>query len=306
MPSHASRPTPQVTLARAADWLRTAVELQEPEAVDRAPSAVVVVVDRAGTGGGGGGSAATGGGGGGSNATGGGGVADAGAIWRPDAGTTWQWQLIGTIDTTVAAQMFDIDLFDAPQVTIDTLHGKGIAVICYFSAGSSENWRPDFSQFPDAGMGNGLDGWPGERWLDTRNATVRSIMEARLDLARTKHCDGVEPDNVDAYENDPGFPLTAATQLDYDGFLATQAHARGLSVGLKNDVDQATILEPQFDWTLNEQCHQYDECDTLSAFVAARKAVFNCEYQSTCPAHTPGFSTILKGMDLDAPRTVCP
>jgi hypothetical protein len=229
-----------------------------------------------------------------------------GGVWHPAPGTTWQWQLTGTIDTTVSAQMFDIDLFDAPQVVIDTLHGKGSVVICYLSAGTYENWRPDIAQFPAAVRGNAVSGWPGEQWLDTRSATVRSIMETRMDLAVSKHCDGIEPDNVDGYTNNPGFPLTAATQLDYNQFLASAAHARGLSVGLKNDVDQAATLQPTFDWALDEECSKYSECNTLASFVAAGKAVFHTEYTKTCPAAVPGFSTILKSLNLDAPRTVCP
>ena len=32
-------------------------------------------------------------------------------------------------------------------------------------------------------MGAPLSGWAGERWLDTRSANVRRIMQARMDLA---------------------------------------------------------------------------------------------------------------------------
>ncbi len=236
-----------------------------------------------------------------------------GSIWQPAPGTTWQWQLTGTIDTSVDAAMFDIDLFEAPQTTIDTLHGASRKVICYFSAGSYESFRSDASAFPTAARGNELVGWPGELWLDTRDATVRNIMRARLDLAITKHCDGVEPDNVDGYANNSGFPLTTATQLDYNRFLAAEAHARGLSVGLKNDLDQVVDLVANFDWALNEECYQYTECSTLTPFISASKAVFHVEYgdaslaTTVCPTTTGlGFSTLIKHLDLDAFRVVCP
>lgn len=228
-----------------------------------------------------------------------------GTIWRPVPRTTWQWQLTGTIDTSVNAAMYDIDLVDAPQSTIDALHAAGRIVICYFSAGSYEQWRSDAMAFPTAALGNTLDGWPDERWLDTRDAGVRNVMRTRLDLAKSKRCDGVEPDNVDGYTNDPGFPLTSATQIDYNKFLAAEAHARGLSIGLKNDLDQVKALEPFFDWALNEQCAQYKECNMLSPFVAANKAVFQTEYSKSCPSLTPGHSIILKSLNLNAPRTVC-
>lgn len=234
---------------------------------------------------------------------------DAGAsssVWLPPPNISWQWQLTGTIDLTVAAAVFDIDLFESKQTDIDALHGQGKRVICYFSAGTYENWRPDASAFPASALGSGVAGWPGENWLDTRDATVRGIMQARLDLAVQKKCDGVEPDNVDGYLNSPGFPLTATTQLDFNRFIAGEAHRRNLSVGLKNDVDQVADLEPDFDWALNEECSKYSECGTLAPFTSAGKAVLHCEYTSSCPAAVPGFSTILKKLGLDSWRVVCP
>jgi hypothetical protein len=93
-------------------------------------------------------------------------------------------------------------------------------------------------------------------------------MELRLDLAVEKRCDGVEPDNVDAYDgNDPGFPLTYEDQIDYNTFLAAEAHSRGLSVGLKNDLAQVEDLLDLFDWALNEECFQWDECGDLQPFI---------------------------------------
>ena len=145
---------------------------------------------------------------------------------------------------------------------IETLHQDGRSVICYFSAGSYEDWRPDEADFPASVRGKPLDNWPGESWLDIRQIdTLSPIMGARLDLAVQKGCDGVEPDNVDGYSNDTGFPLTAAHQLAYNIWLAEEAHARGLSIGLKNDLDQIPELLPYFDWALNEQCFEYEECD---------------------------------------------
>jgi len=202
------------------------------------------------------------------------------ARWMPSVNDTWQLQLQGTINTSYNAAVFDIDLFDTPQATISALKAQGKRVVCYFSAGSSENWRPDFSKFKAADMGNALDGWAGERWLDTRSANVRAVMTARMDLAKSKGCDGVDPDNVDGYTNKPGFPLTAATQLDYNRFLATQAHARGLAVGLKNSVAQLSDLASAFDFAVNEQCFQYNECSGYSAFTVQGKPVFNVEYQT--------------------------
>jgi hypothetical protein len=70
--------------------------------------------------------------------------------WQPTPGTSWQIQLQGSINTNYQVQMYNIDLYDTPQSVIDTLHRRGVKVICYFSAGTFEDWRSDASAFPPA------------------------------------------------------------------------------------------------------------------------------------------------------------
>ncbi|MGC4118301.1 MAG: endo alpha-1,4 polygalactosaminidase [Myxococcales bacterium] len=236
------------------------------------------------------------------------------SLWKPAPGTSWQWQLQGTIDTSFDVAMYDVDLFETPQATIDALHAAGRTVICYFSAGSYEDFRSDKGDFPAPVIGKAMDGWAGESWLDVSNAALQPVMKARLDLAAQKRCDGVEPDNMDGYQNDTGFSLTAADQLAYNRFIASEAHARGLSVGLKNDIDQLDDLVADFDWALNEECVKYDECEGYTtSFIAANKAVFHVEYgtaslaDAVCPKTQPlRFSTLIKKLGLDAWRVACP
>ena len=238
-------------------------------------------------------------------------------VWCPAPGTSWQWQLSGGLDTSVDVAMYDIDLFDNDARQISELQSQGRVVVCYFSAGSHEDWRPDADQFPPAAIGDPLDGWPGERWLDVRDPGVRDILAARLDLAVEKGCDAVEPDNVDGYANETGFPLTPDDQLDFNRWLADAAHERALSIGLKNDLDQVEALLDHFDWALNEECMAFEECDLLAPFIDAGKPVFHVEYvddpaqgpdlaAEVCPdALARGFSTLIKGWDLDAWRIAC-
>lgn len=203
-----------------------------------------------------------------------------GLNWVPQLDATWQWQLTGDINDTYDVDVYDIDLFDTSAATIRDLQAQGRHVVCYFSAGSSEDWRDDFSDFTETDMGSPLDGWAGERWLDTRSENVRTIMAGRLQIAAQKGCDGVEPDNVDGYQNDPGHPLTAQTQLNYSRFLANSAHELGLAIGLKNDVDNVAALAAVFDFAVNEECHEYEECDVYRAFTRLGKPVFNAEYET--------------------------
>lgn len=223
-------------------------------------------------------------------------------------GMTWQWQLQDAVDTSYDVDIYDIDLFDTPVDQIVALRDDGRIVICYFSAGSFEGWRDDAATFPDTAIGNTLYGWDDERWLDVRDPGVRAAMADRLELAKTKGCDGVEPDNVTAKNNDTGFAITADDQLDYNRFLAEAAHELGLVIGLKNDLDQIPDLVEHFDFAVNEQCFQYDECDWYDAFIDAGKPVLNAEYDDAyvqdpaalcAQASEAGVSTLILDVELD-------
>ncbi len=232
------------------------------------------------------------------------------ALWHPAVGTTWQWQLSGTLDTSVAAQVYDVDGFETSAAQVATLHQAGRHVICYIDVGSWENWRPDAGRFPAVVLGKS-NGWPGERWLDIRRWDIlQPILFDRMSMCATKGFDGVEPDNVDGYENSTGFPLKAADQITFNNRVAALVHEFGLSVALKNDVDQAATLQPNFDYSVDEECVKYDECDGLSVFIRAGKPVFHVEYALTlsqfCGVTRPlHFSSMRKHLDLDAWRQPC-
>lgn len=204
-------------------------------------------------------------------------------------GTTWQlraWCGPGdkcfnqSVDGKI---MVDVDLFNTPAAQIADL-AKTHVVICYFSAGSYENGRPDSSSFPSAVKGLKMQGWD-EIWLDIRNlALIQPIMSKRIALAQTKGCHGVEPDNVDCWANKCVSGISAENakmaqaQLVYNKWLAAEAHKNGLSIGLKNDLDQVDDLVSSYDFAINEECFINDECDSLQPFINSGKAVFNTEY----------------------------
>jgi len=201
--------------------------------------------------------------------------------YKPTQNITWQWQLQDKLNSSYKVDLYDVDLFDTNISTILKLQENGSKVICYFSAGSYENYREDKDKFPLSVIGNDLDGWEGEKWLDISNlGLLRPIMLKRLDLAKQKGCDGVEPDNVDGYTNDTGFYLTKEDQITYNKFLASNAHERGLSIALKNAVDIIFELEPYFDFALNEQCNYYNECSQYTPFIKSKKPILNAEYSS--------------------------
>lgn len=247
------------------------------------------------------------------------------SVWQPRVGATWNYQIDGPLPAnhTGTYDVWDIDLFENDINTIASLQKEGSQVICYFSAGSYEEWRPDASDFSQTDMGKNLSGWPGESWLNVSSPNVRKIMAARLDMAVEKSCDGVDPDNMDGYNNDNGLNLTQQDAIDYMNFLAHAAHQRGLSIGLKNAGEIVPHVVDAVQWSVNEACAVYDECATFDPFVQMSKPVFHVEYpkgadvnnnhavstskkKSICDA--PGsthFSTIIKNSNLDGWIEVC-
>lgn len=235
--------------------------------------------------------------------------------WRPTVGLTWQWQIGNNeIDTRVDVDVYDIDLY-VDQAVIDELHAQGRKVICYISVGSWEDWRPDKDRFPPEVLGKDYEGWQGEKWLDIRQMDkLAPIMLARLDLCQAKGFDAVEPDNMDIYTNDTGFPLTYEDQLKYALWLAEEAHKRGLAIGQKNAADMVADLVNVFDFAITEDYFYYGEAESMLPYIQAGKPVFAAEYtdlpgdfEAFCrQSRKLGFSTILKNRELDAWVKFCP
>jgi len=207
-------------------------------------------------------------------------------FWLPKLSDTFELQLTGALAIKVSTNIYDIDLFDNSSIQITQLKQQKRKIVCYFSAGSGEDWRPDFAKFSKTDLGKPLQGWPGENWLDIRSKNVRKIMLDRILFAKHKGCDGIDPDNVDGYTNSTGFPISTSNQLDYNRFLSRQAHAHGLAIGLKNDIAQIASLVSDFDFAVNEQCYEFAECDAYQEFILRNKPVLNVEYQERYVSNT--------------------
>ncbi|WVR04888.1 hypothetical protein IAU60_001900 [Kwoniella sp. DSM 27419] len=222
----------------------------------------------------------------------------------------------------------DIYIVDMAQSTAEQIanyHAMGKTVGCYFSAGTWEPFRNDKLSFkPECycgpgvkvdkdgkctgkGASNNLLGEWGEWWLDLHHPTcldnIKGVMTARIQEAKRKGCDAVDPDNVDSFMNKQNFGNTAADQVAYLLWLSATAKANGLLVDLKNagtlltdpDTGKTTqwtdSLVRAFDFNVIESCHQYDECDTYDPFLKAGKPQIQIEYESRikkCPSLKAG------------------
>jgi hypothetical protein len=119
-----------------------------------------------------------------------------------ERGQKWQIILGGTPDMSKAplppidAPVWDIDLFDNDASNMKALKAAGKTVICYFSAGTVEDWRDDVKDFPSADVGKVLPEWPNEKWIRIGSTKIRDIMAKRIKIAADKGCDAIDPDNV--------------------------------------------------------------------------------------------------------------
>ncbi|HYD10034.1 MAG TPA: endo alpha-1,4 polygalactosaminidase, partial [Acidimicrobiales bacterium] len=231
--------------------------------------------------------------------------------WDPRVGDTWHLQLQGDLVTDLDVDVYDVDLFDTPASTIASLQADGRRVVCYFSAGSWEEWRPDADDWPEEAIGEPLDGWEGERWIDVRRLDlVGPVLGARLDLAEAKGCDGVDPDNVDGYDgHETGFDLDSNDTLVFVRHLVSEGHERSLAVGLKNALALVPTLADEVDFAVNEQCVAFDECDRLAPLAVHDAPVFGVEYDGSfdevCAAAEDVGSWLLADLELDGRSRTC-
>ncbi|KAF2266526.1 hypothetical protein CC78DRAFT_420117, partial [Lojkania enalia] len=211
------------------------------------------------------------------------------------AGTPWDIILNYegvSLEQLVAArgEVIDIDLMDL----IDDNNTSYImelkktkSVICYFSAGSREDWRKDAMDFTAADIGkemrdpnDPLEDWPGENWIDVKSTNVRNIMKARIEKAAKYGCSAIDPDNVDGYDSNhqDGYTYDKSVYAEYVNYLAGIARDNNLAIGLKNALDIIPDVQQNIQFAVNEQCHEKKECQIYESMTKADKAVFNIEY----------------------------
>lgn len=82
-------------------------------------------------------------------------------------------------------------------------------------------------------------------------------------------------------EGSIGVDISEGDQIEYNQWFAEVVHSHGMLVGMKNSVELVPIMHQYFDFALNEECFQWDECEVYeSTFLADGKPVFNVEYKN--------------------------
>ncbi|HWB35041.1 MAG TPA: endo alpha-1,4 polygalactosaminidase [Rugosimonospora sp.] len=222
---------------------------------------------------------------------------------------SWQIQLTGAPDLGVDALVYDLDPYTTAAGTVDRLHRAGRRAICHLAVGVSEAGRPDAGRFPPEVLGAPTADGRGA-WLDVRRLDVLTpILADRLRLCRDKGFDAVDADDVDAYRQPTGFPLTQADQLAFDRRVLALARDEGLGAGLRVPAADAAALAGELDFAVNVGCPTSDGgCAGLAPLVVAGKPVYVAvlgDPAACADARLPGYRLIVKRPELDAWRQTC-
>jgi len=218
--------------------------------------------------------------------------------------TQWYWQISSSVKTGyAAAKVYDIDTEAATSTLVSQLKAAGHIVICYVDVGGWEPYRSDASQFPASVIGNKEAGW-NEKYLDIRSPTVRTLMQARFVAAQSKGCSGIEPDVLDTWQNNSGFPITEADEVNYITWIGTTVHSLGMLAAQKNVPELTSKLVGLLDFAIEEDCFKYQECKSYTPYVGLGKAVLGAEYgtysATKCSrAKTLGISLAYFNLSLD-------
>jgi len=200
----------------------------------------------------------------------------------------------GGKDVTAGMKVVDVDI-DEQIDMIMPLRNQGHIVLCYFSSGTLEPFRADCeankTAWQQAAVGK-MTNWD-EEWLDIRKLNeLQALMMPRFQRAKSQGCHGVEPDNIDCYDNDDCWSkmtnpsvssgnAVKAAQITWNKWQASYAHSLGLAIAMKNAVGLVPTLASDYDCAVNEQCQTYQECDAYSAFASKDMGIFQVEYTSS-------------------------
>jgi uncharacterized protein (TIGR01370 family) len=125
---------------------------------------------------------------------------------------TWVYQLSsyknGTLDQ-LTANTFDVAVIDLARdgnsdyftsAEIKAMQTSGKRVLAYFSVGSIEDYRPEWSQVPASLKLGAVAGWPQEQYVKYWDAQWWPIVQGRIDQAINAGFDGAYLDMIVTYE----------------------------------------------------------------------------------------------------------
>ncbi|RGP61917.1 endo alpha-1,4 polygalactosaminidase precursor [Fusarium longipes] len=155
-------------------------------------------------------------------------------------------------------------------------------IVCCFNAGAVQSWDEDKDKFPKAALGRSLAyPYDSEEWyLDICDPTVLEIQRARLDVAAKIGCDAVDPDNVNARQQDEDDPTGLSSGLktkDGNPLLIGQKKAPESAEDLVSILDFA-VLGSCRGTTDDSEEESWPFCEDFQIYIDTDKPVLQIEY----------------------------
>lgn len=225
----------------------------------------------------------------------------------PPVDATFDYQLGGAYDTTVA--VVARDRTDPPAGAA----GDDVYDICYVNGfqtqpGEADDWPADLLLRDERGDVVIDAEWPDEVLVDIttpeRRAAVASIVGDWIAGCAADGFDAVEIDNLDTYARSAG-AISPDDAVATIRLLAQRAHAEGLAIGQKNAAELLDRVDGTgLDFAVVEQCHEYDECDAFADAYDDHVLVIEYDEEAFtrgCAEH-PDLSVVLRDVELRTDR----
>ena len=171
---------------------------------------------------------------------------------------------------------------DTSKATVDALHAMGKKVICYVDAGVYERR----ARTPPSSRRSRRRSGQRRRWAG-RASTGSTSAASTTSRRSCRRVSRVQGKGFDAHrarqhrrlEQQLRLPAHPADQIAYNRALADWAHGMGLSIGLKNDLEQAHPARGRLRLGAQRAVLRVQRVHHLKAFAQAGKAVWIAEYK---------------------------
>lgn len=124
----------------------------------------------------------------------------------------------------------------------------------------------------------------------------------------------IDSRTTDGYSNDNGLGLSQADATAFMKRMANEAHALGMSIGLKNAEEIIPTVQDDIEFAVNEECTKTGKCGLYLPLLNSGKPVFHIEYGTAADAPTfclgslpqgNQYDTVIKNLSLDGWVAYC-
>jgi hypothetical protein len=205
--------------------------------------------------------------------------------YQPVAGLSW-YRDLGDIPEVKDVDLYFINLYSTRNsINVANMQSNGRTIVyCQIPAGVyNEETETTFSTetlYPEIYVGEQKSQSSYDYWVNIKADTVKDILSQKILYASEIGCDGVNFVDVNLETKDTGFNITLADQIEFNLFLASEAHTLGLSVSFQDVENQIAQISAESDILVSEECFVNGTCSEYESF-GEDKPVLDIEYSDS-------------------------